>query len=233
MGLPKIDLPLFETKLLSTGKIVKYRPFTVKEEKILLMAQEAQEAEQIVLAMRQIVTNCCEDVEVDSLPMFDLEYLMLQIRSKSVNNMITFNIKDEETGEDVQLEMDIDEIVLHTDERHSKEIKVNDDMHLMMKYPTLDQVGIFLNYEEDPTNTAFDVMISCIDCVVNGDEVASLSEYSIEEIRDFVDNFPGGTIESLKEFFETIPALRFETTYKNSKGTEQNLVLEGTDTFFL
>jgi len=233
MGLPKIDLPLFETKLLSTGKTVKYRPFTVKEEKILLMAQEAQEPNQVILSMRQIVTNCCEDVNVDELPMFELEYLMMQIRSKSVNNVITFNVKDEETGEDVELEMDIDEIVLHTDESHSKEIKVNDDMRLMMKYPTLDQVGIFLNYEEDPTNTAFDVMISCIDCVVNGDEVASLSEYSIEEIRDFVDTFPGGTVEELKSFFETIPSLRFETTYINSKGNEKNLVLEGTDTFFL
>ena len=126
MGLPKIDLPLFETKLLSTGKTVKYRPFTVKEEKILLMAQEAQEPNQVILSMRQIVTNCCVDVNVDELPMFELEYLMMQIRSKSVNNVITFNVKDEETGEDVQLELDIDEIVLHTDESHSKEIKVND-----------------------------------------------------------------------------------------------------------
>ena len=82
MGLPKIDLPLFETKLLSTGKTVKYRPFTVKEEKILLMAQEAQEPNQVILSMRQIVTNCCEDVNVDELPMFELEYLMMQIRSK-------------------------------------------------------------------------------------------------------------------------------------------------------
>jgi len=243
MALPKIDLPLFEVKLYSTGEKVQYRPFTVKEEKVLLMAQESGDNKQMILAMKQIAGNCCPNIDIESIPMFDLEYLMLQLRSKSVNNEITFTVQDEETQEPVELTLDVDNVKVHIPEDHSKKIDISDNMYLMMRYPTLEEVGMFLELvnldgtEEENNEKAADilygVMISCIDSVVNGDEVEKLSEYSPEEIQEFVDTLPGGTIESLKKFFETVPQLKYEAKYTNSAGNEKTIKLEGTETFFL
>ena len=233
MGLPKIQLPLFETKLFSTGEVVKFRPFTVKEEKILLIAQESDDVDQTMLALKQIISNCVYGVDVDKLPMFELEYLMLQLRSKSVNNIITFNITDPDTNLPVEIELDIDSISLTVDPKHSKEVAINDDMFLMMRYPRLEEVSMFKNVEEGQTKTLFNIMISCIDSIVDGDSVSSVSDYTPDEIQEFVDSLPGSTIEELKTFFETIPVLRFESKYVNSNGDDKSLVLEGMETFFI
>jgi len=169
--------------------------------------------------------------------------LMLQLRSKSVNNEITFTVQDEETQQPVELTLDVDNIKVHIPEDHSKKIDVSDNVYLMMRYPTLEEVGMFLELvnldgtEEENNEKAADilygVMISCIDSVVNGDEVEKLSEYTPEEIQEFVDTLPGGTIESLKKFFETVPQLKYEAKYTNSAGNEKTIKLEGTETFFL
>ena len=108
MALPKLDLPLFETKLPSTDETVTYRAFTVKEEKLLLIAQESNDPSQMVLSMKQIINNCCSDIVVEDLAMFDLEYLLLQIRARSIDNNITFTIKDQDTDKTVDLQLDID-----------------------------------------------------------------------------------------------------------------------------
>ena len=233
MALPKIDLPLFELNLPSDDSVVKYRPFTVKEEKILLVAQESKDPNQMVLAMRQIATNCCPDINIDELAMFDLEYIMLQIRAKSIDNKINFTINDPDTNNPVNLELDIDEIDLTTDESHTKEITISDEMYLMMRYPRLNEVSVFLNVVENPTESLFDVMIACIDCVVTGDEVQKLEDFTKEEVIQFVETFPGGTIDAIQKFFETMPKLRFKSTYMNSDGEEKEVLLEGTETFFL
>jgi hypothetical protein len=234
MGLPKIDLPLFETKLLSTGrKKVKYRPFTVKEEKILLIAQESDDIGQVILAIKQIIGNCCPDVDADELPMFDLEYLLLQIRGKSVNNVISFQITDPETEKPVMLELDIDEIKITMPEGHNPEIALSETSYLVMRYPKLDEVTQFLNPEQDESRNVNDVMLSCIDTVVEGDTVYKLSDFSDEEVLEFIDSFPTGTVEDIKKFFETVPVLRCEQTYTNADGEEKQVVLEGVETFFI
>lgn len=234
MGLPKIDLPLFETKLLSTGKKkIKYRPFTVKEEKILLIAQESDEIEQVILAIKQIIGNCCLDVDVDELPMFDLEYLLLQIRGKSVNNVISFQITDPDTEKPVMLELDIDEIEITKPEGHNPEIPLGENSYLVMRYPKLDEVTQFLNPEQDQARNIYDVMLSCIDTVVEGDTVHKLSDFSDEEILEFVDSFATETVEDIKKFFETVPVLKCEQTYTNADGEEKKVVLEGVETFFI
>mgnify|MGYP003645024838 CR=1 FL=1 len=233
MKLPKIDLPLFETKLPSTEETVQYRPFTVREEKILLVAQESKDPNQMVLAMRQIATNCCPNLEVNTIAMFDLEFIMMQIRAKSVNNKIEFVLSDPDTGAPVELELDVDDIELVIPEGHTKEITVTDDMYLMMRYPRLDEVSLFLKVVDKPTESLFDVMTSCIESVVVGDEVQSLKEYTKKEIVEFVESFPGGTVDALQNFFETMPKLRFQTEYTNAAGEIKKLALEGTDTFFL
>ena len=202
MGLPKIDLPLFETKLLSTGKKkIKYRPFTVKEEKILLIAQESDEIEQVILAIKQIIGNCCQDVDVDELPMFDLEYLLLQIRGKSVNNVISFQITDPDTEKPVMLELDIDEIAITKPEGHNPEIPLGEDSYLVMRYPKLDEVTQFLNPEQDQARNIYDVMLSCIDTVAEGDTVHKLSDFSDEEVLDVFNCFCSKRVNKLRNFF--------------------------------
>ncbi len=234
MGLPKIDLPIFETKLISTGrKKVKYRPFTVKEEKILLIAQESDDIDQVLLGIKQIISNCCTSVDPDELPMFDIEYLLMQIRGKSVNNIIEFQITDPETDAPVMLELDIDEIKIVKPKGHNREISITEDTRLIMKYPKLDQVSIFVDTERDETENIFDVMLSCIDSVVEGDTVYTLDDFSREEVVEFVESFSTQTVEDIKKFFETMPVLKCEKEYVNANGDTKKVVLEGVETFFI
>lgn len=233
MGLPKIDLPLFETQLVSIKDKVRFRPFTVKEEKILLIAQEADEMNQVILAIKQIVGNCCEGVDVDELPMFDLEYLLLQIRAKSVNNVINFTISDPDTGKPVEIELDVDDIKLKMNEEHSTQVAIDDDKYLIMRYPRIAQVASFSNIENTQTKNVFDVMSECVETVVDGDSTYDLSDFEDEEVLEFIDSLSTETVNGIKKFFETIPILSTETKYLNSKGEEKKVVLEGMETFFI
>jgi len=234
MGLPKIDLPIFETKLISTGrKKIKYRPFTVKEEKILLIAQESDEIDQIILAIKQIIGNCCPDVIAEDLPMFDLEYLLLQIRGKSVNNVIEFQITDPETEKPVMLELDIADVEITKPKGHNREIPLGEDSYLVMRYPKLEEVTKFFDAEQDQAKNVYDVMLACIDTVVEGDTVHKLDSFTDEEVLEFVDSFSTQTVEEIKTFFDTVPVLRCEQTYTNANGDEKKVVLEGVETFFI
>jgi hypothetical protein len=234
MGLPKIDLPIFETKLISTGrKKIKYRPFTVKEEKILLIAQESDDIDQVLLSIKQIIRNCCQDVDPDALPMFDIEYLLMQIRGKSVNNIIEFQITDPETEKPVMIELDIDEIKIIKPKGHNREVSINEDTRLVMNYPVLDQVSTFVDTENDEAENVFNVMLSCIGSVVEGDTVYDLDDFSKEEVVEFVESFSTQTVEEIKKFFETMPVLKCEKEYVNANGDTKKVVLEGTETFFI
>ena len=234
MGLPKIDLPVFETKLISTGrKKIKYRPFTVKEEKILLIAQESDEIDQIILAIKQIIGNCCSDVVAEDLPMFDLEYLLLQIRGKSVNNVIEFQITDPETEKPVTLELDIADVEITKPKGHNREIPLGEDSYLVMRYPKLEEVTKFFDAEQDQAKNVYDVMLACIDTVVEGDTIHKLDSFTDEEVLEFVDSFSTQTVEEIKTFFDTVPVLRCEQTYTNANGDEKKVILEGVETFFI
>ena len=233
MSLPKIDLPLFELTVPSNGKKVKYRPFTVKEEKILLIAQETEDLDQIILAIKQIIGNCVVGIDVDDIPMFDLEYMIIHIRAKSVTNELEFNITDNETEENVKLKVDLERITLKTDERHNKNIKINDDYTLIMKYPSIDK----LKELQDPNNTdaVFNMMVSCIDVLMSndGDKIYKFSDFSKEEIMDFIEGLNAKTIADIKLFFETFPVLRIDLPYKNKLGNDRKFVLEGLNSFFI
>jgi hypothetical protein len=234
MGLPKIDLPMFETKLVSTGrKKIKYRPFTVKEEKILLIAQESNDIEQVIIAMKQIIGNCCSDIDPEQLPMFDVEYLLMQIRGKSVNNVIEFKITDPETEKQVDISLDVDEIKIVKPKGHNNQIEIKENTYVVMRYPTINQVTDLLNPDQDETTNTLDIMIHCIDSVVDGDVVYDLDDFTKEEVVEFVDSFPTKAVEEIKNFFETMPVMRVEKKYTNANGDEKKIVLEGTETFFI
>jgi len=236
MGLPKIDQPLFEVTVPSTDKKAKFRPFTVKEEKILLIAQESEDQNQIFLAVKQIINNCTTGVDVDKLATFDLEYLILMIRGKSVDNMMKFGFVDEETEENVNVEIDINDISVKTPEGHNKKIVLNDQYHIMMKYPTLSEVKMLQEVDDNlsQTDQMFSTMTGCIDILVdnNTDEIFKLEDFSKVEISDFVDGFNGAVIGDIKTFFDTMPKLTHTIQYKDKNDKDKEFVVEGMDSFF-
>jgi hypothetical protein len=233
MALPQIDMPIFEMELPSTGEKIKYRPFTVKEEKILLVAQESKEAGQEVLASKQVVNNCLIDKDISELAMFDLEYIMLVLRTKSVDNNVKFSIKDPDTEEVVNLEIDLDNIKLSQDDNHSKEIKINDTYTLFLKYPNIDQfIQIIESNPNDPLVSYF-IMISCLDKLASEDEIYHFKDYSSEDIDSFMENLTADVIKAIQNFFQTMPKLRHELKYVNKAGTEKTFVIEGMRTFFI
>ena len=233
MALPKIDLPLMECKQPSTNEKVKYRPFTVKEEKILLVAQEADDPGSEILAMKQIVVNCFMDIDIEDIPMYDLEYFLMVLRSVSVDNIIGFIVTDPDTEESVELEMNLDELELATDSKHTNEIKLNDTYTLFLKPPKIDAFVEIANMDASEQLTSYYIMTSCLDYVASEDEVEYFKDYSPEETEDFMGGLSGQVLEKVVKFFETMPKLRHEIKYKNKEGKEQTFVVEGARSFFI
>jgi hypothetical protein len=231
--LPKIDLPISEIELPSTGEKVKFRSFTVKEEKILLIAQESDDPEQEILAMKQIIGNCLIDADVNKFAMFDLEYILLAIRSRSVDNAMNFTIKDPDTNELVDLEIDIANISLVRDEKHKTKIKINDSYTLTLKYPTIDEFTQIIQMNPNDPLVNYFIMITCLDKLYSEDEVFDLTEYTNDEIDEFMDGMSGDVMKGIKDFFETMPKVRHEMKYKNKNGKDKTFVIEGMRTFFI
>ena len=234
MALPKIDQPLFEIVIPSTEKKAHFRPFTVKEEKILLIAQESNDVDQIILSIKQVLNNCLVGAEVDDLSVFDLEYIILNIRGKSVNNEILFGFQDEETEERVDVMLDVNDVNVQFDQNHSKEIVINDQYYIMMRYPSLDEVKGMQLLGEGDTEQMFSTMLSCIDILVDRttDEIYKLSDFTDKEVSDFVDGFTGTVVESIKNFYQTMPKLRHTIEYKDKNGKDKTFVVEGMESFF-
>lgn len=233
MALPKIDLPLFELTIPSTNKKVKFRPFTVKEEKILLIAQESNDSKQMVLAIKQILNNCLQDIDVNSLATFDLQYVLLNIRAKSVNNEVTFNIKDPDTNESIELTIDINDIEIKRSKDHNKVIKITDTIALQMRYPTIEYIEDIDPEQEKSSNDLYKIMVECIESVVDGDQVYKLKDFTEKEVTDFLDSLTAEVAMKIKKFFDTMPVMRYEKKYKNKNGAEKTFVAEGMETFFI
>ena len=241
MALPKIDLPLFELVQPSTGKKIQYRPFTVKEEKILLIAQESKEIDQIIIAIKQIVNNCFIGVDVEKMPMFDLEYMLINIRAKSVDNVIKFSITDPDTSEKINLSLDVDKITIMHKDGHTNKIKLNDDYTLIMRYLTVNELHKIAKKSSEKSDekitqsTLFDIFIQCIDSLVSNstDEVYKFSDFTEKEVTNFIENLNTTTINKIKNFFDTSPILRFEIPYTTSDGTKKSFIMEGVESFFI
>ena len=233
MSLPKIDLPMGELTLPSTGEKIKYRPFTVKEEKILLVGQQSDDPEMELLSSKQVVNNCLIDKDVDDLAMFDLEYVLLYLRARSVNNVMAFTIKDEDTGEDVELELDIDNVTLEQKEGHSNEVQINDTYTLFLKYPTINEFQRLVTSDKNDPLLEFMLLISCIDYIASEDEIHYFKDYNEEQINEFMDSLSGKVIKGITDFFQTMPKLRHEMKYTNSEGNEKIFVVEGMRSFFI
>jgi len=233
MALPKINLPISELVLPSTGEKIKYRPFSVAEEKVLLVAAESGESEQELLAMKQIIGNCLIDVDVTDLALFDFEYLFLRLRSRSVDNVAKFVVNDPDTKLPVNLEVNIDDISFTRSEDHTKEVQINDEYMLYLKYPNIDDfISIIGKNPEDPLVNYY-IMTRCLDTLASDDEIHYFKDYKDEEIDEFMDGISADVVKEIGTFFDTMPKLRHEIKYTNTEDKEQTFVIEGTRSFFI
>lgn len=233
-ALPKIEHPVFETELPSDGRKIKYRSFTGREEKILLTAKESEDIDQVMLSTKQVINNCLIEADINELPLFDIEYLLLCIRARSINNIVEFYIKDPETEEQVRLELNLDDVSLVKNENHDKMIPVDDNTYLEMRYPSWDEFSTYISDMSKNDSSSFvKVMFDCIKNVYHNDEIIPMESVGADEREQFINDLSSGSIVKIKEFFETIPVLRHEIKYTNSKGNEKTFVLEGMKTFFI
>ena len=232
MSLPKIEHPLFNITIPSTGEKVKFRPFTVKEEKILLIAQQSDDSEQVVQSIKQIINNCVQDIDVDKLAMFDLEFIILSLRSKSVNNIIDFSVVDPETEDRVNLSLNLDTVQVVYNDKHDKNIKIDEKSLFTMRYPSINELSKLI---DDPQNeeVVFKALVNCVDKLFYGDQVYDMTSYSYEERSEFVESLDSNILSAMRAFFETMPKIRHEIEYKNSNGNKKTFVIEGLDNFFI
>jgi hypothetical protein len=238
MPLPKIVTPTYELDLPSTGQTIKYRPFLVKEEKVLVLAMETEDTKQITNAVKTVIKNCIETkgIKVESLPTFDIEYLFLNIRAKSVGEEIEVNIICPDDGEtEVPAKINVEDIKVQKNENHNNKIKLDDSIMMEMKYPSLDQFikNNFDISENSNIDQSFDLIASCIDKIYTEDEVWSTSDVTKKELLEFMDQMNTTQFKQIEEFFNTMPKLshKIEVTNPNTNITSE-VVLEGLSSFF-
>ena len=238
MPLPTIVTPTYELELPSTGKKVKYRPFLVKEEKLLVLALESEDTKQITTGIRTVLKNCIQTrgVKVESLPTFDIEYLFLNIRGKSVGEEIEVNLIAPDDGEtQVPVTINIDDIKIQKDESHTNKVKLDAQLAMEMKYPSLDEF-IKNNFDFNDTvgmDQSFELIASCIDKIYNEEEVWSSADCTKKEMKDFLEQMNSMQFKEIETFFTTMPKLSHNVTFTNPKTKVENtVVLEGLSSFF-
>lgn len=233
MALPKIEYPTFELTLPSSKQKIKYRPFLVKEEKLLLMAQSSEDSKEIVNSIRQVLNNCIltEGVVVDSLTTFDLEYLFVKIRAKSVNNMISLTYRDMEDDQRYTVEVDLDQIEIIEDPDHNNDIKVNDTTGIILRHPKADLSNL-LKENQNEMDVFFDILKYCIEYVYQGNEKFDFQDNTEEEKDEFISSLNVESFKQIQKYFSTMPRLHYEVKYTNSKGTERIIPLNTLNDFF-
>ena len=238
MPLPKISTPTYELELPSTEETILYRPFLVKEEKLLVIALESEDTKQITNAIKTVIKNCIitKNIKVETLPTFDIEFLFLNIRGKSVGEELEVNIICPDDGEtQVPVKINLDDIKVQKNETHEKKIKIDNSVMMEMKYPSLDQF-IKNNFDFEGKNAmdqSFDLIASCIDKIYTEDEVWSTSDVTKKEVTEFLESMNSSQFKDIEKFFETMPKLSHTIKVKNPKTEVENEVsLEGLASFF-
>ena len=238
MPLPKIATPTYELELPSTEQPVNYRPFLVKEEKLLVLALESEDTKQITTAIKAVLKSCVltKGIKVEQLPTFDIEYLFLHIRGKSVGEEIEVNITcpdDEKTQ--VPITLNLDDIKVQKNDNHNNQIKLDDNLMMELKYPSLDQF-IKNNFDFDEKNQmeqSFDLIGTCIDKIYNEEEVWATADCTKKEIKEFLESMNSSQFKEIENFFETMPKLSHTIKVTNPKTkVESEVVLEGLASFF-
>ena len=237
MPLPKITTSEYELELPSNGKTVKYRPFLVREEKILILALESANQKEITNAVKQVIKECVltKGIKIEQLPAFDIEYLFLNIRGKSVGESIDLLVTCGDDGEtEVGVTVPIADIQVVKSEEHTKDVEIGDGWTVKMKYPSLSQF-IETNFTEsaDTVEKSFQVIASCIDIVYNIDDMFAAADCTKKELKEWVESLTSQQFQKIEKFFETMPKLTHTLKVVNPKTRKENtVVLEGLTDFF-
>jgi len=242
--LPKIDVPVYEIKLPSTGEPIKFRPFTVKEEKLFLMAYEAEDVKYSVDTIFQVLENCViSDVDIKELPTFDIEFLFLNLRARSIGELVKLKYRcnnDVGTQEEpnkcnnsVEIELNVLEVEPTKNPNHTNTIKLSDELGIVMKYP---KMGLIKNNNDtlDEFSVVLDLIINCIDYIFDKDNVYYAKDTTKEELSEFLDSLQSKDLEKIKDFFDTMPKLKKQMDFSCNKcGYNEKVDLEGLQSFFV
>lgn len=245
--LPKLDVPIYELDLPLSKKKVKFRPFLVKEEKILLMAMESETDESTLLAIKQIIGNCClsEDVDIETLPITDLEYFFLNLRARSVSEVVELeykcnnkvkNDKDEEVdcGNVVKLEVNVLDIKPEIDETHSTKVALTPTMGIVMKYPSFKVVEENEKIKDGEIEKLMNILVNSIESVYTEDSIFYAKDVSKQELTDFVESLTREQFTKIQQFFETMPKIKKQLDFNCKKcGYHENITVEGIQSFFV
>jgi len=237
MALPKINVPTYELAIPSTDEKIKYRPFLVKEEKVLLIAMESGEAEDMLQAVKDIVNECTfNKLKLGSMPMFDVEYIFLNIRAKSVGEVSKLKVLCQDDGETyADVEIDLNEIDVQVDDEHTNRIELTDEMGVIMQYPTIDSFSAEGIGDINASNM-LDVIVSCIAQIYDkkGEEVYDSKDSTKKELVEFVEQLNTKQFADVQKFYDTMPSLKHTITVKNPKTkVESEVTLTGLNDFFV
>ena len=238
MPLPKIATPTYELELPSSGKTIKYRPFLVKEEKVLVIAMESEDTKQITNAIKAVLKSCVQTkgIKIETLPTFDIEYLFLNIRGKSVGEELEVNIICPDDGEtSVPVMIGLDEIQVEKSDDHNPQIKLDANLMMEMKYPSLDEFikNNFDFNEENQMDQSFQLIASCIDKIYSDEEVWATADCTKKEVNEFLESMNSSQFKLIEKFFETMPKLQHTIEVTNPKTkVKSEVVLEGLASFF-
>jgi len=232
MTLPKIEYPMFQLKVPSTEKKVRFRPFLVKEEKILLMAKESEEEADILLAIKQVVNNCAmDDFDVNALTLFDLEYLFIHLRANSVNDTVQVSYRDNEDNKVYDFEVPLKDVKVIFPENVSSKISISDSTGMVLKYPntTLYEDKEFLKSGED---SFFQLIVRCMDKIYDADQVYDCKNYNKKELEEFLESLDVKTFEKVRDFMMGQPKLSYKINYVNELGNDREIELTTLTDFF-
>lgn len=242
--LPKIDVPIHEVKLISTGKPVRFRPFLVKEQKLFLMASESEDPKEIVTVIRQVLKNCVlDEIDIDNLPTFDLEYLFMHLRARSVEEVVDLrykcnNLIKDEAGEEkkctgvVEFKLNLLEVEPSKDPNHINKIEITENLGICLKYPTFEMIQ---KYEDANENEIISkILADCVDYIYDKEQIYRAKDSTREELEEFIDNLQQKDLEKIKKFFDTMPELKKNIHFKCPKCSyEEDITLKGMQSFFV
>ena len=235
MALPKVSTPTFTLELPSDGKSIKYRPFLVKEEKVLLIAQEGGDEREMIDAVVKVLNDCCLDDSIDfsKYPTFDIEYYFLQLRSRSIGEYVDLKMpcKNCDNSIDFQINL-LEDITITKNEDHTARLQLTDDVGIVMKYPTVVDTVMIQQSDTNDIEQTFNVIINSIESIYDSASVYYAKETSREEMEDFLYGLPQTCFKKVTDFFETMPKLTYKKTHVCKGGHENEVVVEGLAGFF-
>lgn len=237
MALPMNTTPVYQLEIPSLGKKVNFRPFLVKEEKALLLAQQSEDPMVMLTSLKDVIKSCIkDDLDVDALATFDIEYVFTQLRAKSVGEIIDLSLKCDKCDDEKaisKVNIDLTKLEIDKPEGHESNINLFDDVGVVMKYPTMDILKKLESVSDDNLDEVFEVMIECIDSIYNSSEVFHAKEQSKQEMLDFLNNLSSDQFVKIRQFFETMPRLKYDVEYTCPVcNKEHKKILEGLQSFF-